>query len=163
MMGCTSNQDLIMISHHNIRGYHNPNTHSISIITTRNHILLSSHEIINTICTRHDNTIITGHFNCRYENFGHDTADKHGKLIIQYTEDNNFTKLNDNEPTYIDGHTGREDVKDLIFASPTMMKSFKDFWVDEDLGSDHRTTNSVFSTQLRTQQTPKTNPTVPQS
>ena len=22
MMGCTSNQDLIMISHHNIRGYH---------------------------------------------------------------------------------------------------------------------------------------------
>ena len=106
-----------------------------------------SHEIINTICTRHDNTIITGDFNCRHENFGHDTADKHGKLLIQYTEDNNFSKLNDNEPTYINDHTGKEDVKDLIFASPTMMKSFKDFWVDEDLGSDHRTINATFSSQ----------------
>ena len=27
-----------------------------------------SPEIINTICTRHDNTIITGDFNCRHEN-----------------------------------------------------------------------------------------------
>ena len=31
-----------------------------------------SHKIINTICTRHDNTIITGDFNCRHEYFGHD-------------------------------------------------------------------------------------------
>ena len=44
-------------------------------------------------------------------------------------------------------HTGKEDVKDLIFASPTMTKSFKDFWVDEDLGSDHRTINATFSSQ----------------
>ena len=51
-----------------------------------------SHEIISTIGTRHDDTIITGDFNCRHENFGHDTADKHGKLPIQYTEDNNFSK-----------------------------------------------------------------------
>ena len=109
-----------------------------------------SHEIINTICTRHDSTVITGDFNCRHENFGHDTADKHGKLLIQYTEDHNFTKLNDNEPAYINDHTGREDMKDLIFASPMMMKSFKNFWVDEDLGSDHRTINATFSSQALT-------------
>ena len=41
-------------------------------------------------------------------------------------------------------------MKDLIFASPTMMKSFKDFWVDEDLGSDHRTINATFSSQQLT-------------
>ena len=106
-----------------------------------------SHEIINTICTCHNNTIIMGDFNCRHENFGDDTADKHGKLLIQYTEDNNFSKLNDNEPTYINDHTKWEDVKDLNFAPPMMMKSFKDFWVDEDLGSDHRTINATFSSQ----------------
>ena len=58
-----------------------------------------SHEIINTICTRHDNTIIMGDFNCRDENYGHDTADKHGKLLIQYTEDNNFKIYATNQPT----------------------------------------------------------------
>ena len=38
-----------------------------------------------------------------------------------------------------------------------MMKSFKDFWVDEDLGSDHRTINATFSSQpLRYNKHPKT-------
>ena len=111
------------------------------------------HEIINTICTRHIKTIITGDFNCRHENFGHETADKDGKLLVQYTEQHNYTKINDNEPTYINDTTGKEDVKDV--KAPKMMETFQDFWVDEDLGSDHRAIIATFSSQPLTHDKPK--------
>ena len=68
------------------------------------------------------------------------------KLLIQYTEDHNYTTLNDNEPTYINDSTGKADVKDLIIASPRIMATFQDFWMDEELGSDHRTITATFST-----------------
>ena len=38
-------------------------------------------------------------------------------------------------------------MKDLIFASPKMMETFQDFWVDEDLGSAHRAIIATFSSQ----------------
>ena len=55
--------------------------------------------------------------------------------------------LNDNQPTYTNDVTGNQDVKDLIFCSPEMFKTFKDFWVDEDLGSDHNIILATFSHQ----------------
>ena len=46
-------------------------------------------------------------------------------------------KLNDNEPTFMYDKTGKQDVKDLMFASPKMTKTFRECWVDIDLGSAH--------------------------
>ena len=46
-------------------------------------------------------------------------------------------------------------MKDLIFASPKMMETFQDFWVDEDLGSDHRAIIATFSSQPLTHDKPK--------
>ena len=77
------------------------------------------------------------------------------KLLVQYTEQHKYTKINDNEPTYTNDATGKEDVKDLIFASPKMMETFRDFWVDEDLGSDHREIIATFSSQPLTHDKPK--------
>ena len=112
---------------------HQPNQYKSLPFTApeKTHLTKSS-----TPSARHIKTIITGDFNCRHENFGHETDDKDGK--VQYTEQHKYTKINYNEPTYTNDATGKEDVKDLIFASPKMMETFQDFWVDEDLGSDHR-------------------------
>ena len=109
---------------------HTP-TESLHIVTIYCPRKNPSHEIINTICTRHNKTIIT--------------ADKDGKLLVQYTQQHKHTKINDNEPTYTNDVTGKGDVKDLIFASPKMIETFQDFWVDEDLGSDHRAIIATFS------------------
>ena len=125
---------------------HTP-TESIQVATIYCPRKNPSHEIINNICIRHVKKIITGDFNCRHENFGHETADKDGNLLVHYTEQHKYTKINDNEPTYTNDITGKENVKDLIFASPKMMETFQDFWVDEDLGSDHRAIIATFSSQ----------------
>ena len=129
---------------------HTP-TESIHIATIYCPRKNPSHEII----TRHNKTIITGDFNCRHENFGHETANKDSKLLVQYTEQHKYTKINDNGPTYTNDITGKEDVKDLIFASPKMMETFQYFWVDEDLGSDHRAIIATFSSQPLTHNKPK--------
>ena len=95
--------------------------------------------------TRHDKTIITGDFNSKHEDFGHDTSDISGRTLVHITNQYKYTKLNDNEPTYTNDKTGKQDVKDLIFSSPKMTHTFKEFWVDEDLGSDHNTIIATFS------------------
>ena len=113
-----------------------------------------THSTKSSTPSAHDiKTIITGDFNCRHENFGHETADKDGKLLVQYTEQHNYTKINDNEPTYINDATGKEDVKDV--KAPKLMETFQDFWVDEDLGSDHRAIIATFSSQPLTHDKPK--------
>ena len=71
-----------------------------------------SEELIEKISKRYKNTIITGDFNSKHENLGHDTADIHGKKLIEVTEKNELTKLNDNQPTYTNETTGKQDVKD---------------------------------------------------
>ena len=104
-----------------------------------------STEIITNIIKRNPNTIITGDFNCRHEDFGHDKSDRHGRLLQQTMNKHRYTKLNDNEPTFHSDRTHTEDVKDLIYSSPEISKRFRDFWVDEDLGSDHKTIFATFS------------------
>lgn len=41
--------------------------------------------------------------------------------------------------------TGKEDVKDFIFSSTELTKKIDEFWVDEDLGSDHKSIFATFS------------------
>ena len=52
---------------------------------------------MNAISTRHDKTIIAGDFNFRHDNFGHETADKEGNLLVHYTEQHNYTKMKEND------------------------------------------------------------------
>ena len=114
-----------------------------------------SEELIDKICNRYKNTIITGDFNSKHENFGHDTADKHGNNLVNITETNEFTKLNDNQPTYTNERTGTQDVKDLIFSSKTMTSKFTEFTVEEDLGSDHNIITATFKNTNINTETPK--------
>jgi len=112
-------------------------------------------ELLKHIMTRQDKTIFTGDFNSKHEDFGHDISDPSGRTLVNITNNHTYTKLNDNEPTYTNDHSGKQDVKDLIFSSPTMFKTFREFWVDEDLGSDHNTIFATFSHKQITHTTPK--------
>ena len=123
---------------------HTP-TDSIQITTLYCPQKQPSTEILQAIMARHDKTIITGDFNSKHEDFGHDTSDISGRTLVHITNQYKYTKLNDNEPTYTNDKSGKQDVKDLIFSSPKMTHTFKEFWVDEDLGSDHNTIIATFS------------------
>ena len=127
--------------------------HSILIITPKKNIQIStmycpnknpSTEIITGIITRQTHTIITGDFNSRHTDFGHDKDDKSGTTLVNITNQYNYTKLNDNEPTYTNDTTALQDVKDVIFSSPTLSRKFLEFWVIEDLGSDHNIIIATF-------------------
>ena len=72
-----------------------------------------STELITEITKRNPKTIITGDFNSKHEDFGHDKSDKSGRNLVHITNQYKYTKLNDNQPTYTDDRTGKEDVKDL--------------------------------------------------
>ena len=122
-------------------------TDSIQIATIYCPRKFASNEIINAIAARHDNTIITGDFNSRHPDLGHEESDASGRRLIEIMDRHNYTKLNDNEPTYTNDTTGRQDVKDIIFTSPRISETFQDFWVDDDLGSDHNTIFASFTHQ----------------
>ena len=98
--------------------------HSIQIHTPTDTIQIAtvycpqkqpSTEIIEGIINKHGKTIIAGDFNSRHEDFGHNTSDKSGRTV---TNKYRQTKLNDNQPTYMNDVTSKQDVKDLVFSSP---------------------------------------------
>ena len=129
--------------------------HSIILNTPTDNIQIStlycpranpSTEIIDGLIQRHPKTILTGDFNSKHEDFGHAKSDKSGRTLVHITNKiHKYTKLNDNQPTYTNDSSQKRDVKDLIFSSPKMTKTFREFWVDEDLGSDHNIVMATFS------------------
>ena len=134
--------------------------HSIQITAGKDQIQITTlycprknplKETIGGIIQRNKNTIITGDFNSRHEELGHNDSDNSGRTLINTFHEHNYTKFNDDEPTYTNNRTGTQDVKDLIFSSPGMTKKFLDFWVGEDLGSDRNIINATF-TPIKTQQ-----------
>ena len=127
--------------------------HSILITTGQEQIQIAtmycpqkkpSQEILEGIIRRHKNTIITGDFNSKHEDIGHANSDDSGRTLINTINTHKYTILNDNEPTYTNDRTGKQDVKDLMFSSPEMAKKFVEFWVEEDLGSNHNIITATF-------------------
>ena len=88
-----------------------------------------SKEILEGIIQRHKNTIITGDFNSEHEDIGHANSDDSRRTLINTINTHKYTILNDNEPTYTNDRTGKQDVKDVMFSSPEMAKKFVEFWV----------------------------------
>lgn len=95
-------------------------------------------ELLNNIIKREKHNIIAGDFNAKHEDFGHSQNDKSCRDLIYITTKHNLTKPNDNTPTFTSDISGGDDVKDLIFSSPKLTTNFQEFWVDEDLGYDHK-------------------------
>ena len=62
---------------------------------------------------------------------------KSGRDLVEVTGQYGMTLINDGTPTYRNDTTEKEDVNDLIFISPSLFPCYKEFWVGEDLGSDH--------------------------
>ena len=58
------------------------------------------------------------------------------------TTKHDMTLTNDDTPTYINVHTGSSDKLDLMFISQSLVPLFRDFWVGDDMGSDHNIIHS---------------------
>ena len=104
-----------------------------------------SSEIIEGFCLGRDNVILTGDFNSKHESFGNKTRTTGGNLLQETIDDMNLTLTNDGTPTHTGDSTNDKDILDLMFISPPIISPFRDFWVGEDLGSDHNTIIGVFS------------------
>ena len=96
-----------------------------------------SDEIIDGFCKGRKNVILTGGFNSKCTYFGNKKDTPLGVRLRDTTIHNGLTLINDDTPTYRDNYTATEDILDLIFLSPSVLTKYKDFWVGEDLGSDH--------------------------
>ena len=106
-----------------------------------------SREIIEGFCLGRD-VILTGDFNSKHESFGNKTRTPGGNLLQETIVDMNLTLTNDNTSTHTCDSTNDKDILDLMFISPPIIPHFRDFWVGEDLGSDHNTIIGVFSHTL---------------
>ena len=102
-------------------------------------------EIIEGFCLGRDNIVLTGDFNSKHESFGNKTRTRGGNLLQETIVDMNLTLTNDNTPTLTCDSTNDKDILDLMFISPSIILHFRDFWMGEDLGSDHNTIIGVFS------------------
>ena len=104
-----------------------------------------SREIIEGFCLGRDNVILTGDFNSKHESFGNKTRTPGGNLLQETIVDMNLTLTNDGTQTHTCDSTNDKDILDLMFISPPIIPHCRDFWVGEDLGSDHNTIIGVFS------------------
>ena len=101
-------------------------------------------ELIDGLCENRNQIILTGDFNCKHPELGNDQTNPSGTRLITATQKNNLTLINDGTPT-LTNNIGKEDINDLIFISQPIILKYRDFWVGDDLGSDHFIINGVFS------------------
>ena len=92
-----------------------------------------------------DNVILTGDFNSKHESFGNKTRTTGDNLLQETIDDMNLTLTNDGTPTHTCDSRNDKDIPGLMFISPPIIPHCRDFWVGEDLGSDHNTVIGVFS------------------
>ena len=104
-----------------------------------------SMELIDGLCEDRDQVILTGDFNSKHIELGNKVNNGSGLTLLEATERNHLTLINDGTPTYIKATSGKEDILDLMFISKTIRPYFRDFWVGDNHGSDHFIINGVFS------------------
>jgi len=95
-------------------------------------------EILEGLLEGRERVVLTGDFNIRHTDYGHDITNKGGEVLHNMTTKHHLTLANDDTPTFI-SHNGTHNKLDLMFISPPIVSLFRDFWVGEDLGSDHFT------------------------
>jgi hypothetical protein len=83
------------------------------------------------------NTIITGDLNCKHISWGSTTMDNFGSNLCDVLEDQRWVILNDGSKTRYDPASGKEEVLDLIICTPQTLKMRNEFYVGEDVGSNH--------------------------
>ena len=100
-------------------------------------------ELIEGLLDGRENVVLTGDFNSKHQDLGNDKQDKSGHDLVEVTRKLGMTLINAGTPTYRNDKTGKDDVNDLIFISPSLFPCYKEFWVGEDLGSDHSVITGV--------------------
>ena len=98
-----------------------------------------SAEVLDGLLAGRKNVVLTGDFNSRHTAYGHTTNSIGGNMLHDMTLKHHMILANDDTITYTNEHHDSADKLDLMFISQPIVPMFRDFWVGEDLGSDHNT------------------------
>ena len=82
-------------------------------------------------------TIFTGDLNCKNLAWGSNSTDTPGSDLLDVLDDQNWIVLNDGSKTRIDPRNGNEEVLDLIIGNSAATRMKPEFFVGDDVGSDH--------------------------
>ena len=83
------------------------------------------------------NCILTGDLNCKNQSWGSTKTDRYGEELQNIINQNGLFILNDGSKTRCDPVSGKEEVLDLCLSNYDSLSIFKDFWVGDEIGSDH--------------------------
>ena len=100
--------------------------------------------ILEYIQRQKGNCVITGDFNCKNMAWGSSKTDTPGSDLLDQIQSNSLFILNDGSQTRCDPYSGKEEALDLIISNFAAMSFYKEFWVGEEIGSDHYPLHSVF-------------------
>ena len=83
------------------------------------------------------NCILTGDLNCKNRIWGSSKTDGNGAILHDQIQNNGLFILNDGSKTRCDPVSGNEEALDLVIANYDALALFQNFWVGDDIGSDH--------------------------
>ena len=94
-------------------------------------------------------TIILGDLNCKNHSWGSNSTDPQGIHLKDTLDDENWLILNDGSKTRCDPISGKEEVLDIVVCTPEILTMNPEFYVGDDIGSDHYPlhTNLAFHSQ----------------
>ena len=101
-------------------------------------------DILDFIKRQSGNCVLTGDFNCKNMAWGSTKNDAQGADLLDQIQANDLIFLNDGTKTRCDPFSGKEEALDLIISNYGAMSLFRDFWVGEEIGSDHYPLHAVF-------------------
>ena len=100
--------------------------------------------ILEYISQQRGNCVLTGDLNCKNMAWGSTKNDITGVDLLDQIHSNDLIFLNDGSKTRCDPFSGKEEALDMIISNPAAISLFKEFWVGEEIGSDHYPLHAVF-------------------
>ena len=94
-------------------------------------------QVLEYIGNQTENCILNGDLNCKNMIWGSTKTNKFGEELHDQIQKNGLFILNDGSKTRCDPVTGNEEALDLAISNYGPLTMFRDFWVGDDVGSDH--------------------------
>jgi hypothetical protein len=94
-------------------------------------------DIFSFISQQQGKCVVSGDFNCKNLSWGSSKTEPTGEELQNIIHQNNLFVLNDGSNTRYDPRNGKEEVLDLILCNFETLSIFQDFWVGDEIGSDH--------------------------
>ena len=99
------------------------------------------------------NCILIGDLNCKNLVWGSRKTDAYGEELHDQIQHNNLFILNDGSKTRCDPVSGKEEALDIAIANFGALSMFRNFWIGDDVGSDHYPVHVLFQFNTKPHET----------